>query len=194
MVKLIDVNVDSGGRLVLSTVDASGNKVLFDQKDLVAPLGATGWSAAEGIEASFKISNYHFANDYDVSTTNGTVRIVDDTIYYVPSVRGPGGFLLNGTFCAVTVTTSDPSKPVLTAPTFGAQNQLKAVVLQTGAFSSSDPSVTHAKTRWQIATDPYFLTTVMDVVSDTNLASIQATGLNWSTAYYARAQHIGTKP
>lgn len=194
MANLIDVNVDSGGRLILSTTDATGKVVQIDQQELIKTLNVGGWIGAEGIEGSYQIVNYHFANDYVVSTTNGTVRVVNDMIYYAPALRGNGGFLVNGTFCAVTVSTSDPLKPSVTSPTYNNVAQSKTVVLTTNAFSDADNTVTHTSTRWQIATDPAFTNLVMDVTSATYLTSIQATGLDWGGSYYVRAQHIGTKP
>lgn len=194
MANLIDVNVDSGGRLILSTTDATGQVVQIDQQELIKTLNAGGWIGAEGVEGSYQIVNYHFANDYVVSTTNGTVRVVNDMIYYTPALRGNGGFLVNGTFCAVTVSTSDPLKPSVTSPTYNDVAQSKTVALTTNAFSDADNTVTHTSTRWQIATDPAFTNLVMDVTSTTYLTSIQVTGLDWGGSYYARARHIGTKP
>lgn len=194
MANLIDVNVDSGGRLILSTTDATGQVVQIDQQELIKTLNAGGWIGAEGVEGSYQIVNYHFANDYVVSTTNGTVRVVNDMIYYTPALRGNGGFLVNGTFCAVTVSTSDPLKPSVTSPTYNDVAQSKTVALTTNAFSDADNTVTHTSTRWQIATDPAFTNLVMDVTSTTYLTSVQATGLDWGGTYYARARHIGTKP
>lgn len=193
MPNLFDVDVDSGGRLKFTTTDALGNTVRISQKDTVKTLNGSGWLGTENVEGSYQLIDYHFANDYEVSTTNGSIRISGNLIYYTPALIGQGGFTVNGIFYPVTVSTNRPNKPTITSPTAGSTTPTADATITTSAFSDGNVAVTHAQTRWQIAIDPDFRYLVVDTTSASALTSLTQT-LSYGQTYYARAQHIGNLP
>ena len=194
MTPIITARIDEGGRLVVNVSDNYGQPLQIDALDRVKSTAALNWTISVGVEYTFTILRKHFSDRYTVTTDNGTAYITGNSVKYTPVVLGAGGFKLNGTIHPMTIVKNQPIQPTITLPVPDTLYPTIDVSLTTGPFVAEDPTVTHTSTRWQISTDPDFITVVMDVTSTTAKTAITATGLSRGKTYYARAMHIATKP
>lgn len=191
---ILTINVKPGGQLELKTKNALEQDVVISMGEKVKSQNAFNWSVVVGLPAVFKVVNRHFTDVYTVITSNGTVSMVDDTITYTPATLGQGGFMVNGTYFALTVIADKVGKPVLTAPSNNAANLNTTPVLISSSFQAQNSAISHTQSRWQIATDAGFTNLVLDTTDSLHLTSFISKKLNNSTQYFARVMHIGTKP
>lgn len=190
---ILKADIESGGRAVLSTKDNYNDPVMLDALDIAETQNRFGWSITVGVEATFEIVAKHFSDKYIVTTNNGSVKMDGMFVKYTPEFVGLGGFWVNGTWHEVEVLKNQPFAPTILLPMDNSESQTTAPVLQTSDFVVDDATILHVSTRWQVATDKDFVNILIDVTSEEELKTLQATNLNRGQRYYVRAMHIGFK-
>jgi hypothetical protein len=192
---LIKAEIDQGGRLRVNLMTAAGTYKDLDVGDSVKGITVTNRALVADAAYVFKISNYHFCDTYRVRTDNGSVSIVGDTVTYTPGVVGVGGFWVNGSFQEMTIIPDQPYKPSVTYPAPNQTEVLDTALALSSAFSAPpNRGWVHARSRWQIATDPDFANILLNTESSSVLLSFAIYGVASKTTYYVRVRHIGSKP
>ena len=146
-----------------------------------------------GANNTFIITNYDSFSSYEVSTTNGTVSISEDTIVYTPvNENGVGGFTVNGELFSIQVLEKRPVTPTITSPVDGSTNIKNTVVITANDFAMSSGSDTHVASDWQISTTPTFTSVLYESINDTTNKTIWVSGtLAPSSSYYIRVRYKG---
>ena len=146
-----------------------------------------------GANSTFIITNYDSFSSYEVSTTNGTVSISEDTIVYTPvNENGVGGFTVNGELFSIQVLEKRPVTPTITSPVDGSTNIKNTVVITANDFAMSSGSDTHVASDWQISTTPTFTSVLYESINDTTNKTIWVSGtLAPSSSYYIRVRYKG---
>lgn len=157
-----------------------------------------------GSTNTYKITDFNFASSWAVATGTGTVTRSGDTLTLIIPSNAPAGIV------ALDVTRDNSkesfkiplgaaaiAKPTITAPAQAATGVGFEPTLTSSAFQVYPAGYdTHAKTRWQIATDAAFTNLVLDKETAANLKSLPLSEvplrLAPSTRYYMRARYIGT--
>jgi len=156
-----------------------------------------------GSTNTYKITDFNFSSTWAVATSTGTVTRSGDTLTLViPSNAAAGVVTLDITRSGIKETFKIPlgaaaiEKPTVTAPVNGSTGIGFEPTLTCAAFVVYPAGYdTHAKTRWQIATDAAFANLVLDKDTAANLRSLPLSEvplrLAPSTRYYMRARHAG---
>ena len=190
MNKLLFVEIESGGILRIEAQDNSGKMHRVNQADEIQDTDPT-LPVVVGVNHIFRITNFHFCDNYVISCINGTYVLVGDYIHYTAAAEGYGEIKVNGTILPFMVLSNQPLMPEITYPEQGAIDLPDGFEITTSPFVSADPNMVHVATHWQIATDPNFTDLVYDQTSTTDLVDLVTFGLDEGTPYYIRAQHIG---
>lgn len=188
---LLLLEIQDGGRLQISVRDNDGVLVPIDQKEKVINTAAVGRLCYVGVPTVFEITNYHFCDDYDVRTPNGTISLNESTITYTPAVIGPGGFYVNQTWVPITVEDTAPYTPAMTYPAPDQADLLNETTLIASNYAAPTPGMSHTATQWQVATDPGFVNLVVDITSTTSLHELTVSNLTALVWYYVRVRYIG---
>lgn len=156
-----------------------------------------------GSTNTYKITDFNFASSWAVATGTGTVTRSGDTLTLVIPSNAPAGIV------ALDVTRDNSKEsfkiplgaaaiatPTITAPAQAATGVGFEPTLTSSAFQVYPAGYdTHAKTRWQIATDAAFTNLVLDKETAANLKSLPLSEvplrLAPSTRYYLRARYSG---
>jgi hypothetical protein len=188
---LISADISDSGRVYVKAIDTTGAKLAVDQGESIQRKTRFEGQLTQGVTGRYQITNYHFSDDYRVSTWNGVVSLDDDEIVYTPETVGSGGFFLNGTRYVLEVLPEGPLKPSIFSPTNGQQGLSKTPTVVSNSFDTEEAGLTHHATRWQIATDAAFTNIVVDETSTTSLLTYTVEQLESEGEYYVRIQHIG---
>ena len=147
---------------------------------------------------SYTITNYNSFSTYSVTTSAGTVSILNDVITLIPPSSSQTITLtvskdgISSNF-SILVKPGIVATPSNSTPANGGTNQRSSVTLSTSAFSWVGVSDTHLNSDWQLATDSNFTTIVQSTSADTtNKTSWTVSGLSVSTTYYWRVRYRGT--
>lgn len=212
--------IDKGGTGALSAEDAAinlnlltlsmknipGGVVGTDSNNLIpsvllpvgfvtgnASVNVTGpASLVVGDSATFLITDFDSFVTYVIIPISGTLTRVGNVITYTaPTFVDQAGFIINGRFVEITITTSIVvTRPVITSPANNAVNQAIALTLTSNAFATTGGSDTHVGSDWQIATDSGFSNIVKRLINASgNKTSWAVTGLTSSNTYYARVRY-----
>ena len=119
---------------------------------------------------------------------------------YPLNVRVSDGQLSDVATVTITVNESGvggnqpPDAPVLQSPANGQTGVAGSPVLTTRPFTDPDGNDTHGATHWQVSRTDDFSTLVFEVISDTDLTSINSPDLtlNAGSVYYWRARFFDT--
>ena len=146
-----------------------------------------------GANNTFIITNYDSFSSYEVSATNGTVSISEDTIVYTPvNENGAGGFTVNGELFSIQVLEKRPVTPSIVSPVNNATNISKKISCTSSDFTMTSGTDTHAASHWQISTSSTFATILYESIDDTvNKTSWTSGALSVSTQYYIRVRYKG---
>ena len=156
-----------------------------------------------GSTNTYKITDFNFSSSWAVATDIGTVTRSGDTITLTIAANAPAGVVA---LDVIRDGTKQPFKiplgaaaiamPTITAPGQAATGVSFEPTLTSSAFQVYPAGYdTHAKTRWQIATDAVFANLVLDKETPANLKSLPLSEvplrLAPSTRYYLRARYSG---
>lgn len=142
----------------------------------------------------FPITNYDAFTVYNLSTSNGSISVVNGEVVYVPAVAGLGGFTINNNTVVCNVISYSLVTPSIISPVNGSTTVGKYVTFLSSAFAA-DPSIldTHLSSDWEIASDAGFTSILYSSYNDTvNKTSWYVEGFLTGTTYYIRVRHRGT--
>lgn len=191
MKQQILMELHESGRMSLGIRKNNGDLAYIDEKDEVINTGVGARVCFTGVPSVFRINNYHFCDDYDVSCSNGTVTVVNDLITYTPATIGEGGFYLNKSWIGITVEEPSPYQPEMVYPADYQTEIPEEITLVASDYATPIPGMNHTQTQWQMATDEAFTQLVVDVTTAASLTSLVVTGLSPSIWYYVRVRYIG---
>jgi hypothetical protein len=191
---VLTAEILTNGQLKLTTTNLLGQTVQLSLGEKIKSENALNWEVVVGLNAVFKVTNHHFTDLYTVSTTNGTVSITDGVITYTPSTIGQGGFTINGQKVNVTVVQDKVGKPNVTLPKHLSTGVSRYVEAASSDFKVQNTAITHAYSRWQVASDASFTQIIYDGADASNLTRLKLPKLKNGQKYYVRIQHFGKKP
>lgn len=174
--------LDKDGRVSASVISPE----LFSTVSINGPK-----SVNKGSDTVYTIRNYDSFSEYAISSTLGTVSVVDDLITYsAPSVVGEAGFFVNGREFKIQVIDTAPATPTITSPVNLSNLTTTGYTFTTSAYSVPDAASTHAGTDWWLSTRPDFSDTVARVNdSATDKTTWTVNDLTDGQTYYVNARH-----
>jgi len=191
---VLTAEILTNGQLKLTTTNLLGQTVQLSLGEKIKSENALNWEVVVGLNAIFKVTNHHFTDLYTVSTTNGTVSVTDGVITYIPSTIGQGGFIINGQKVNVTVVQDKVGKPNVILPKNQSTGVSRYVEAASSDFKVQNTTITHAYSRWQVASDASFIQIIYDGADVSNLTRLKLPKLKNGQKYYVRIQHFGKKP
>lgn len=191
MAMVIKADLSLSGKVYVKVLDAQQNLILANQADKIQRQTRFVGKLTKNLTGQYKIQNYHFCDEYRVSTENGVVSIAGDTITYTPAVEGSGGFTLNGSFYSIEILPEGPLKPSLYSPVDQETGVSASLTLISNSFDSEEVGWVHTATHWQLARNAEFTDLVVDDLSTTNLLTYECPQLDSLGVYYVRIRHVG---
>lgn len=207
------------GRLHLSTFNNVGSEVAMETPLTVRPVKVNPTTQTlQGFEGEdrrkrryaligeanyYQIGNYHYSDEYELDTSNGSVGFYErdqSIVVYTPGVLGAGGFTINDVEFLIDVVEPGPVAPVILSPEGGSPTTIIQLGDLVTASDYLDPTwkTVHSSTRWQIATDLNFSNIVADHLEESASTSLQISqefmdiyGLSSVTIYYIRVCYYG---
>lgn len=142
----------------------------------------------------YRLLNYNSEVDYQITTDSGLVQQTGYLIAYTaPAVVGLAGFSVNGNLVPVTISPAIPNAPTINLPVAGLVNAPRHITLTASVFASSDPTVTHASSEWELAEDSSFtLGLIGSGSASSHLTQFAPPGLKALTLYYVRVRYTGS--
>ena len=148
------------------------NPVTPEVVQLKKPMTIQGpTSLFHGEVGTFKITNYGTDTDYTVSSLDGTISRVNDTVTFTCSdtSKTSASFKIGYRTITIPMKAIKPKEAVIQSPVSGSSVNASGLQLTTGAFQMnySLAGDTHLSTDWEIATDPGFTNIVKSSYNDT---------------------------
>lgn len=141
----------------------------------------------------FEVTNFDSFTSYQLSTSAGTVRLIENQIELVaPNAATTVVVSVNGRSFTVVVLESKPKPPWVVVPADKATDQALTLQVVGSAFEMTTGVDIHQLSDWQLSTSANFASVLRSSMSDThNLTSWNLENLDPGTKYYVRARHKG---